>query len=514
MASGLIPIVLDSPGTMGLNTQDSDKTQDHRFATLAENCVISKNGLIESRKGAGRLNGTAATGAPDIDVVYSYVKDDGTEIIVSTGGNKIWTGTTSLTDKTGTLTVTADDWHFQTYKGEVFGYQSGHAPIYYDGGAGAFVVLSGKGTAAGLVNSKLHLAAWGRSWVVDVTNLSLIKYSDLLVPEAFTGGSSGTLDLDTVWPGSNDTITALAAFNNSLVVFGERSVVVFNNGNDVTNLSVASTTDSLNVIGCIARDSVQQVGNDLFYLSNDGVRSLSRTVIQDNLPLGEISAPIRDDMIASINTATAGSKLGKIRSTYNEQEGFYAINFPGDKVYICDVRLAGQGIYRWTTWTGDFFGLATGKDDALYIGLDSGYLAQYADYYDTDTSDGDADLSYVMKFKTGWIDVGSNAGESIWKKAVLYIASLINLQATLLWALDYSETEKSATKAVTGDTVPVYGTAVYGTAKYGGNFQKQRLNYTLNNTGSVIRLGFQSVVMGGKFAFNKIDLFMKAGRIR
>jgi len=239
MASGLNNLTLNNPGTMGLNTEDADKVQDHRFATVADNCVISRNGLIESRKGALRTNATAATGAPDLDVVYSFVDDAGTEIIISTGGNKIWSGTTTLADET-TGTPTGNDWQFQTMLGEVFGVQAGHAPIYWDGSAATFAALSSRsGSAAGIVQSTCQLAAWGRLWFVDTTNTSQINYSDLLIPENFSTGSSGTLDLDTVWPGSNDTITALAAFNNQLVVFGRRSVVMFNNANDVSNLSLA-----------------------------------------------------------------------------------------------------------------------------------------------------------------------------------------------------------------------------------------------------------------------------------
>lgn len=509
MPTPLQDLVLQSPGTKGLNTQDTDKVQDPQFATEANNCIISKNGLLEARKSFQRTNASAATGTPALDTVYSYVLDDGTEHIISTGGNKIWTGTTTLTDDTGALTVTNDNWQFQTYKGEVFGYNGTDAPIFWDGVAGTFATIASKGTAAGIVNSSWHLSAFGRSWVGDTTSLTLIKYSDLLVPEDFTNGSAGSVDLDTVFNHSNDTIVTAGTHNSNLVIFCEKSIVIYSGADDVTAFYL---NEVITNTGCVARDSVQNIGNDIFFLANDGVRSLGRTVIQDNMPMNEISAPIRDDIITSINGAT----LADVRSTYNEKEGFYLINFPGDKTYVCDVRHAQQGIFRWTTWDATIYGLATSNADTdeLYAGLAAGFLSSYTGYNDTDTSDGSLDATYIVKYRSGWIDSGLSTIKAVWKRAVWYIASSINVQVNTTWSFDFSDVENSHTKAVVGGDPSVYGTAVYGTDTYGSASARQEISVPLSKTGSIIKLGFQSVVDGGEFSFNRINLFTKIGRKR
>lgn len=508
MPVSLRNMVLQSPGTLGLNTQNTDRVQDPQYATEANNCVISKNGLLESRKGFKKFNNSAAVGTPTFDVVYSYLTDSGTEHIISCGGNLIYTGS-AMTDKTPTVAPTGDDWHFQSYEGEVIGYQDGHAPIYWDGGAGVFLPLSGKAAAAGIVQSPWHLAAWGRSWVNDTTNLSQINYSDLLIPEAFTGGTSGSIDMDKVWPYSNDTIVCCAQHNNNLIIFCYRSIIVYSGADDPSSMVVS---DIINSNGCVARDSVQNVGNDIFYLANDGVRSLARTVLQDNMPMNEISAPIREDIIASINSAT----LTSVRSTYNEKHGFYIINFPGDKAYVCDVRRAQEGIFRWTTWDADIYGLTTSYtlDDELYAGLTLGFVGTYEGYNDTNTTTGNIDATYIMKYRSGWVDAGLEAMKGIWKKAVWYVQSLINVQVSTTWGFDFSDEEDSYTKDIVGGTASVYGTDVYGTGTYGSASTKQAINIPLSKTGSVIKLGFQSVVDSGSFAFNKIDLFVKQGHRR
>ena len=72
-----------------------------------------------------------------------------------------------------------------------------------------------------------------------------------------------------------------------------------------------------------------------------------------------------------------------VRSTYNEKQGFYVLNFPSQSIqYVCDVRLAEQNIFRWTKWNGTFYGLETSKaaTDEFYIGLAGGFLSKYNGY--------------------------------------------------------------------------------------------------------------------------------------
>jgi len=501
-------LTLQSPGTLGLNTQDADDVQDPRYCTQADNCVIAKNGLLESRKGFGKLNGSAATGTPTLDVVYSLIKNDGTEVIVSAGGNKLWSGTTSLADETGALTVTDDNWQFQNYAGEVFGYNGTDAPVYWNGTAAAFLTIASKGTAAGIVASGVHLSAYGRSWVVDTTTVSQINYSDLLVPEDFTGGSSGSIDLNTVWPYSNDTITALAAHNNNLIIFCQKSIVIYGSANNINSIYLVEVIKD---IGCIARDSVQNIGDDILFLSKDGVRSLGRTIIQDNMPQKEISAPIRDDIILSIAAETPGL----IRSTYNQKEGFYVINFPTVPVqWVCDVRKAAEGVFRWTKWDTQIYSLTTGLDNSLYAGLAGGWLAKYENYYDTDTSDGSEDQTYVMKYRSGWIDPGSNENKLIWKNMRWYTALGTTFTMTMTWAFDFFTSEKSYSASATVVSGSTYGTGVYGTTVYGGVTSRELIKAPLSGVGSLIRIGYQTTIAGSIAAFNKVALFFKAGKIR
>jgi len=559
---------MQSPGVLGLNTQQQDDVLDPRYATIANNCVIDRAGLLASRKGIKIANGTAATGTPTIDVMHSYVQDDGTEIIISTGGNHIWSGTTSMSRLTvgaGNPSPTADYWKFQNIQGNVIGVQSGHEPVWWDGSGnfewlvdqntqwstpltpslgdivipttrnGYYYECTTSGAVGGteptwntteggtttdsactwttrqIPKSNEALAAFGRLWLLNETGTA-VEYSDLLIPHAFSGGSAGSIDLDTVWPNSNDTGVSLAVHNNNLIIFCERSIVIYANADNVDNIYLVET---ITANGCIARDTVQTIGDDIFYLSNDGVRTLGRTILQNNMPMGMVSDNIRDEMIASIQNTT----YSHIQSTYNEQEGFYLITFPDVlKAYVCDVRI--KGTPRWLTWDETtLYGLCTGIDNTLRFGLESGYNATYTGYLDGDPSTGDTDLTYSMKYRSGWVDSSaqvqlSSTSQRIWKKAVWYMSSEFDLQVTSTWGFDFLSRDYSETKTLVGAPSAQYGIAQYGIDSYGATFDKDRINIQLRGTGALVRIGMQLGINNGKFAFNRIDLFLKQGRMR
>ena len=101
MAQQLQNITVAAPGFFGLNTQDSPIGLDPSFASVADNCVIDKSGRIAARKGYDEVS----TNAPSllgtsrgIETVYEYVDQSGSKYVLSAGNNKIFSGTTTLTD--------------------------------------------------------------------------------------------------------------------------------------------------------------------------------------------------------------------------------------------------------------------------------------------------------------------------------------------------------------------------------------------------------------------------------
>ncbi len=78
-----------------------------------------------------------------------------------------------------------------------------------------------------------------------------------------------------------------------------------------TTPSTITLADTVAGIGCIARDSIQGTGKDVLFLSNSGVRSFARTVIEKSVPIGDLSKNVRSDFMKATGMIATTSNLFK-----------------------------------------------------------------------------------------------------------------------------------------------------------------------------------------------------------
>ena len=288
MAENLVTGSIQAPGFSGLDIQDASVQLSSGYALEAFNCVIDKYGRIGARKGWTKVNTTAA-GTDKFKTVFEFVKQDG-NVVFSAAGNKIYTGTTTLTtavnttvvDAAGTgttaITITDDNWQIAAMPYNHSGNTSAHAVfaqlghpllVYHKlgnsshnhSGAYGFQRLGDVGTlpsgySVSTFMPNCALTAYGRLWVANITgDTQTIYFSDLQDPSNFTTGTSGYLDISTVIP-TGDGITALAAHNGFLIIFCHRNILVYANPKDPATMTLQ---DNLKGVGCIARDSVASV---------------------------------------------------------------------------------------------------------------------------------------------------------------------------------------------------------------------------------------------------------------
>ena len=127
----LLPIIIPSPGFRGLNANNS--IEDIGWASKATNFVIDDAGKLAARKGWNQETTTPISGTPDIEQLHEYLDDNGTSTIISAAASKLYSGTVTQTEITGSLTITDDNWKFANIGGNMVGFQEGHAPIWWDG---------------------------------------------------------------------------------------------------------------------------------------------------------------------------------------------------------------------------------------------------------------------------------------------------------------------------------------------------------------------------------------------
>ena len=353
MAQQLQNITVAAPGFAGLNTQDSPIGIDPSFASVADNCVIDQLGRIGARKGweAVSTNGSSVLGTSrGIETMYEFIDNSGDKVVLSAGNNKVFKGTSTLTDITpSSYTPSANNWKVVTLNNHVYMFQRGHEPLIGTDESGSFVLekMSAHSHSTGTApQGNEVLAAYGKLFVADVIgNKHTVYWSDTLNGHAWTGGATGSLDVTLVWPTGFDEITALAAHNGFLIIFGKKSILVYSGASSPASMTL---TDTVEGVGCIARDSVQHTGTDILFLSESGVRSFGRTVQEKSMPMRDISKNVRSDLLSLVLNST-----NPIKSLYSAEEAFYLLSIPdSNTVYCFDMRRQLEdGSNRVTTWS-------------------------------------------------------------------------------------------------------------------------------------------------------------------
>jgi len=497
----LLTLGITSPGGHGLNKQVSGGILPPGWATEADNIVFDDKGRLSSRKGHQHRH--ANTLGADFQTLHEYVDTNGNKLIIGSADNKIYklVGSTT-TDISGSITTPTDDnWKFQNFNGWCVGYQAGHAPIVATAVTGSFA--NGGGTQ---YEGTDVLAAYGRLWTIYGNDL---YYSDLLINN-FTGGSSGSFDLASYWKGGMDEAVAIADFNGYLVVFGKRNIIVYDNPDDPT--SSMSIVENISGIGCIARDTVQSTGDDIVFLSADGVRTLSRVIQEKSMPIGDLSKNNKDYMMKYVNEETEGN----IKGVHCKCGNFYLLSLPdASKTFYLDFRQRLEdGAARTTEWDLAPTAMMSTIDGTLYFGATTGHISNYTGYLDGVLSDGTGGTGYTMNYEGAWNDAGQEAS-SLLKipKSLKYTLLGGNGQtATIKWAFDYEESFHLYQISIAATTGSEWGIAEWNIGEWSGGVVFNKLQASASGTGQVFKLGFTIDVVGAAVSIQRIDMKLKTGR--
>ena len=514
MASSIVPVSIVAPGFYGLNLQDSPVDLDQKYALEMTNCVIDKSGRVGARKGWAKSHATlAAAGSSDFQCIHESITTTGTSTIVGAANNKLFklSGSTlsELTYGGGGVapTISDNNWQAVSINGAVIFFQRGYDPLVFDPSVSTttYKRVSEHGSYAGTV-AKGHcaLSAFGRIWIADTdTDGQTLTYSDLLSYMVYTGGTSGTLNVGQVWPNGADKIMALGEFNGKLVIFGKTQIIIYKGPEDPATMTL---DDTISNVGCIARDTVQNIGSDLLFLSHSGLAALSRTIQEKSAPIRTLSRNINDTLIAYADNESLQSK---IRGGYSPKEQMYVLALPTTKVvFYFDLRAVLQdGAARTTIWTSmnprSFY---SATDGTFYIGK-AGYICEYSGYND-DTA------SYYLRWFSTWLDFGNPIQHSILKKIRGTLIGANNQLVTFRYGFDYvsNTRSESTTFSVTGD-VYEYGVSEYSDSEYNTGVTTGIVDINPGGEGQVIQVGLEVQINGNAISIQRVDVFTKNGKV-
>ena len=506
-----------APAFFGLNTQESGVTLQEGFALQADNCIIDKYGRLGSRKGWQTLSTSKDSSAGanvgvNLKGLSNFKDLDGTDIVLSFSSDKFYRDTTNLVTLTPstTDTIAAGNWQTATLNDHHYFFQRGYLPLVYTnaGGANTFKSIATHTPVTGTPPSaNTVLAAYGRLWSADtVTNKTTVYFTDVLEGAKWNGGTSGTLDISSVLTQGMDEIVALGAHNGNLFIFCKDNIIVYSDGD---NFQAGMTTASLTLVeviegvGCIARDSVQNTGEDILFLSNTGIRSLNRTVQEKSQPMRDISKNIRDDVIQAIRA----EDIDLIKSVYSPTNAFYLITFPTSQQTFCfDTRTTLEdGSYRATIWPSVSPKGFLSKGSDLFFAEANG-VAKYTGYQDNGAK-------YEMAYYSNFFDLGMPNVTKIVKKLSATTVGATGQTFALKIGYDYSPVYYGYTFTLDTGTVFEYGITEYGIGKYSGSVLIDEQKASTQGAGDIIQIGFTTDIDGAPMSLQKISLYAKQGKV-
>jgi len=517
MAKQLMSSSISAPAFYGLNTQESGVTLQEGFALQADNCVIDKYGRLGSRKGwqtlsTGKDGSANGNNGVNLTGVSNFKDVVGADTLLSFSVNKFYKGLTNLvtlTPSTGD-TIAAGNWQTATLNNHHYFFQRGYLPLVYtnDGGADTFQsIVTHSGRAGTPPSAHTVLAAYGRLWAADTaTNKNTVSFTDVLDGTAWSGGTSGNINISSVLTQGMDEIVALGAHNGFLVIFCKNNIIIYGDGN---NFQAGMTTSSLTLVeviegvGCIARDSVQNTGEDILFLSNTGIRSLSRTIQEKSQPMRDISKNVRDDVIQAINS----ENINLIKSTYSPTNAFYLITFPtSQQTFVFDTRTPLEdGSFRATIWPSVSPKGFLSIDSTLYFAEANG-IAEYKGYQDDGSK-------YEMAYYSRFFDLGMANVSKIVKKLSATTVGATGQTFALKIGYDYSPVYFSYTFTLDTGTVFEYGITEYGIGKYSGSVLIDEQKASTQGAGDIIQIGFTTDISGAPMSLQKISLYAKQGKV-
>ena len=318
-----------------------------------------KNGILKSRRGFHRFADLLGSTSSSTNTQgLAYFDTDTKESLVAFVNSNIYgvdsggTVTTIGSAKANSATAQVDNCQVADklfYASHVTNNRVGQ--VKWTGAAWAVTEVPD-----GPVNSKYLVNNSFRIFAVQPSD-NQVYVSDIL-PDSSSG---------TVFPAANafkvglgDPITGMASWVGfNVVVFCKNSCYVIDTNPVPATASPAipaASTFKIRTIstssGCLSHGSIAQVGEDLYYLSRTGVRSIRRTMEENMIAsdVGIISYPIQD-VIDSINWAQAE------KATATWWNGRYILSFPTGASTTNDTTI----VYNTNTqsWMGVWRGAVT-----------------------------------------------------------------------------------------------------------------------------------------------------------
>lgn len=253
-------------------------------------------------------------------------------------------------------------------------------------------------------------------------------------------------------------IQQFKSFRDELYIFGKNGI----------KKAVADTTsgflvkDVTNNIGCIARDSVVELGGDLVFLAPDGFRPVTGTDKIGDIQLETISKPIHNLAIQSIASYTLDNMISVVirgKSQFRLFFGDVSIN-DGEVYGIVGGLREQQGGFSWEF--GEILGFNPNCITSQYIDNEEYVLHGGSDgkVYRQEQGDTQDGAEMLSVYKTPYLDFGDTEIRKVFEKITLFIKGETSFSMSLSVQYDWGKDDVSAPTNYILESSPV--SVIYG----------------------------------------------------
>ena len=450
--------------TGGMNLQDNDTSLRDGDAEEITNLHANARGSwTSSNVGFVNLNATPLQGGVPVTSLYEYVTLDSISYVMATAADKLLT----FEPSTGANTVihsglAAGRMDFVTFQGLLIGCNGQNAPIKWDGMTSVQNLAGWAPTIPGISPGSPSISAIFANRLIfsgDDNNPSMIYISALEDPEDFTpttgAASAGAIQIA---PGDGDRVTGIKTLflplNNEevLVIFKETSTYMLT-GSDSESFALQKVSDEF---GAVGHHAVINVGNELMFLSREGVTTLSTATLQGNLTTGLLSNRVR----ATVTELNPNLRKGFFAVHMRNRQEVWWFLAQGSFLYNQLVLVYNYGINQaWSRRSGIRAASGMERDGKLYTGNYEGVVQQQLR---GNTYAGE-DIPWV--YRTGFNDLASPRMRKRIKDIEVFLRQIsqVEINVNLYW--DFRR--GSANRQSRPLSVQMEGSNIYGTGHYG-----------------------------------------------
>lgn len=314
------------------------------------------------------------------------------------------------------------------------------------------------------------------------------------------------------------TVVNIKPFRDQLFVFGSNSIKKITADIATGDFLTENVTSN---VGCLARDSVVEIGGDLMFLAPDGLRPVAGTSRIGDVELETISKSIQGavvDLIENFDMSTVNSVVIRSKSQVRFFFGDATYNAV-DSIGIIGGLSNSSGSIEWEF--GNLLGIRANCTTSGYIGTEE--LVLHGDFngkvYQQEKGNSLDGQDMVSVYATPYIDFGDAGVRKYIRKISTFIRSEgpveMNLAISYDWG-DYSTARPSTYTQASAGAPTAYGgrNIRYGNANiiYGGS-EKPIMATDVQGSGYSVRATYVTVGQFESFSIQGLVIeYSAAGR--